>query len=134
MAAPASCVPRLYPQGKQHYLLYCLTPAMKPRMLMTGALCWPVLYWLECLPLGATGCWLPPLLQVLLLACTPMCCCHAAHMHAHLTCCRAGMPPSFGRVLDLICNRLCRPPWGRAPAPLAGLGAARGCGWGAATC
>lgn len=22
--------------GKQHYLLYCLTPAMKPRMLMTG--------------------------------------------------------------------------------------------------
>lgn len=23
--------------GKQHYLLYCLTPAMKPRMLMTGA-------------------------------------------------------------------------------------------------
>ena len=27
----------LVPQGKQHYLLYCLTPAMKPRMLMTGA-------------------------------------------------------------------------------------------------
>lgn len=26
-----------WPQGKQHYLLYCLTPAMKPRMLMTGA-------------------------------------------------------------------------------------------------
>lgn len=24
--------------GKQHYLLYCLTPAMKPRMLMTGRL------------------------------------------------------------------------------------------------
>jgi 26S proteasome regulatory subunit N1 len=24
--------------GKQHYLLYALTPAMKPRMLMTGAL------------------------------------------------------------------------------------------------
>ena len=23
--------------GKQHYLLFCLTPAMKPRMLMTGA-------------------------------------------------------------------------------------------------
>lgn len=23
--------------GKQHYLLYALTPAMRPRMLMTGA-------------------------------------------------------------------------------------------------
>lgn len=26
--------------GKQHYLLYCLTPAMKPRMLMTGTGWW----------------------------------------------------------------------------------------------
>ena len=33
--------------GKQHYLLYCLTPAMKPRMLMTGG-------W-GCAPLGLGG-------------------------------------------------------------------------------
>ena len=35
-------------QGKQHYLLYCLTPAMKPRMLMTGAPCASVPYLILC--------------------------------------------------------------------------------------
>jgi hypothetical protein len=31
--------------GKQHYLLYALTPAMKPRMLMTGAPGVPAVAW-----------------------------------------------------------------------------------------
>ena len=46
-------------QGKQHYLLYCLTPAMKPRMLMTGA---PA-----CLHL--VGTWLRPLTLMWHVAC-----------------------------------------------------------------
>lgn len=42
--------------GKQHYLLYCLAPAMKPRMLMTGARSISVLFTSRC---GA--CWFPGL-------------------------------------------------------------------------
>lgn len=107
-------------QGKQHYLLYCLTPAMKPRMLMTGApaCCCTVGTWFasadaDALPtlMQHVACcfWLRTLCTNAMCRCMP--CHHAAHMHtlhlnAPMRCCtlcggRAGMLPQIGRDLIL---------------------------------
>lgn len=85
-----SLVPHLHPQGKQHYLLYCLTPAMKPRMLMTGALgsrgscmfvC-PVHLPGASAQLRRASC-TSPHLQDAWQGCTPACCAHRCLPAAH---------------------------------------------------
>lgn len=70
--------------GKQHYLLYCLTPAMKPRMLMTGAAAAASLRVAGCalFQLRPAGCACPSLLCMVRRA-------------------RAGMPKSYLILSDL---------------------------------
>ena len=108
--------------GKQHYLLYCLTPAMKPRMLMTGACAgWvglPGWRWLPawlamCPPAWLHGCLLHP--------CTLACRVPAG---PHRTCnpcihpeAGSNAPPGRDAQIYLILSETAvPPPWPPAPA------------------
>ena len=110
--------------GKQHYLLYCLTPAMTPRMLMTGA-------WAGTEGRGEEG---PRAAHAYThrAACRPACTTRACTLHASAAAAagRAGMRPLLSHSrrgeLDLIRVTLCRLP--RAcplPAPRGGASGRR---------
>ena len=118
--------------GKQLYLLYCLTPAMKPRMLMTGArgprCCW------VCALAGA-GC-----LAGRVCACLPTCIAASVHPSLRHACCaplhlqlmhssiREGfagaVPPRRGCPNYLILSETAVPPSG-LPAPAGAMRAGK---------
>jgi hypothetical protein len=76
--------------GKQHYLLYCLTPAMKPRMLMTGG-CWGAggRCWMRLL--AGCGWLLGGLVVCIMRSCMLHVYCAPLHLHS--------MPSAISRVL-----------------------------------